>query len=87
RALISATSPGWYGLQARPDAIFALYFDPARQQPMLITLAPSGDPATRRVLLDPNLMDGAGGVKGSVAIDWFRASPDGSKVAVSLSVG
>lgn len=87
RALISATSPGWYGLQARPDAIFALYFDPARQQPMLITLAPSADPATRRVLLDPNLMDGAGGVKGSVAIDWFRASPDGSKVAVSLSVG
>jgi len=79
--LITSTSPAHYALQARGKLIFALYFDPNFQQPMLVTLNATGDPASRKIVLDPNALD----AKGLTAIDWYAASPDGSRVAVSLS--
>ncbi len=79
--LIKAASPSFGSLQAQGKTIFALYNDPAHQQPALVTLALSADPATRKALIDPNVLDPAG----HIAIDWFVASPDGTKVAVSLS--
>lgn len=82
-ALIRASSPSFAALQARGGRVFALYSDPAVQQPALVTLAASLDPATRRAVVDPNRLDPAG----HIAIDWYRASPDGSKVGVSLSPG
>ena len=81
--LITATSPAYYDLQAKGPAVFALYNDPARQQPSLVVLNAGADPASRRSLVDPNLTDPSG----HTAIDWYAASPDGSKVAVSLSLG
>lgn len=81
--LIGASSPSWSDLQARGSYVFALYNDPARQQPSLVTLNAAADPASRRTLLDPNLIDPTG----LTAIDWFVASPDGRYVAVSLSKG
>ena len=41
----------------------------------------AADPASRVDVLDPNVLD----PEGHTAIDWFVASPDGSKIAVSLS--
>jgi prolyl oligopeptidase len=79
--LITATSPAYYDLEARGNLVFALYSDPAKQQPMLVTLNAGADPASRKVLLDPNTLD----AKGLTAMDWFVPSVDGSKVAVSLS--
>lgn len=79
--LIKATSPSTYGLDAAGSVIFAYYNDPALQQPMIVTLDQSADPSSRRVLLDPNKL----AADGSIAIDWFTPSPDGSKIAVSLS--
>ena len=79
--LISETSPSYSQLSAKGAAVFALYSDPARQQPMLVTLNAEADPASRKVLLDPNDLD----AKGLTAIDWYVASPDGKRVAVSLS--
>lgn len=79
--LIKNASPFYGRLQARGPRIFAIYEDPAKQQPWLVTLAASGDPATRTSLIDPNVLDPAG----HIAIDWYVASQDGSKVAVSLS--
>lgn len=79
--LIRASSPSFAALQARGDRIFAIYNDPAFQQPALVTIAASLDPASRRPLIDPNRIDAAG----HVAIDWYVASPDGSRVGVSLS--
>ena len=81
--LIGAAAPSYSDLQARGPLVFALYADPARQQPSLVTLDAAADPASRRVLLDPNLIDATG----LTAIDWFVASPDGRYVAVSLSKG
>jgi prolyl oligopeptidase len=79
--LIKASSPAYYQLQARGARVFALYSDPKFQQPMLVTLNAAADPASRKVLLDPNALD----AKGLTAMDWFVPSGDGSKIAVSLS--
>ncbi len=61
--------------------LFAFTYYPGAQQPKLSTLALSGDPATRRTVLDPLQAN----PDGSVAMDWFEPSPDGRIVAVSLS--
>lgn len=62
--------------------LFALTFNPGAQQPQLVTLALSGEAGSRKVILDPNRL----AADGSVAIDWFEPSPDGKRVAVSLSL-
>jgi prolyl oligopeptidase len=80
-ALIKATSPSYTALQARGNHVFALYRDPKYQQPMLVMLNAALDPHSRRMAIDPNSIDPAG----LTAIDWYVASPDGAKVAASLS--
>ncbi|MBA3811215.1 MAG: S9 family peptidase [Caulobacteraceae bacterium] len=80
--LITTASPAYYDLQGRGGAVFALYNDPTRQQPALVMMNGAADPASRMALVDPNVLDAAG----HTAIDWYVASPDGAKVAVSLSL-
>jgi prolyl oligopeptidase len=80
-ALIKATSPSYAGLQVRGSRAFAEYKDPKYQQPMLVMLNASLDPQSRRTVIDSNAIDPAG----LTAIDWYVASPDGAKVAASLS--
>lgn len=79
--LITATSPSYSELEARGDVVFAIYSDPAKQQPMLVTLNAKADPKSRKIVLDPNALD----AKGLTSIDWFVPSPDGKLVAMSLS--
>jgi prolyl oligopeptidase len=79
--LITATSPSYSNLTARGSVVFAYYNDPAKQQPSLVTLNASADPASRKVVLDPNVLD----AKGLTSMDWFVPSGDGTKLAVSLS--
>jgi prolyl oligopeptidase len=81
KRLISAASPSYSTLQPRAGGVFAIYNDPAFQQPSLVRLNAGADPASRVAVLDPNKLDPSG----HTAIDWYVASPDGSKVAVSLS--
>jgi len=78
---ITATSPSYSELTARGSVVFAIYSDPAKQQPMLVTLNAKADPKSRKVVLDPNALD----AKGLTSIDWFVPSPDGKLVAMSLS--
>ena len=77
------TSPSYSSIVARPGLLFAMKFQPPKQQPMLVTLASADDLKSEKVLVDPNKIDS----KGTTAIDWFEPSLDGSKVAVSLSKG
>ncbi|HEY2662617.1 MAG TPA: prolyl oligopeptidase family serine peptidase [Caulobacteraceae bacterium] len=81
--LITATAPAYSDLQARGAHVFGLYSDPARQQSALVILSDLADPASRKALIDPNILDPSG----LTAIDWYVASPDGRLVAVSLSKG
>ena len=77
------TSPSYSSLVARPGILFAMKFQPPKQQPMLVTLASANDLKSEKVVLDPNVLD----AKGTTAIDWFVPSLDGKYVAVSLSKG
>ncbi|HKA67845.1 MAG TPA: prolyl oligopeptidase family serine peptidase [Actinomycetes bacterium] len=63
------------------SAYFALKHHPPKQQPFLVVLSSLDDVSDERVLVDPNEIDNSG----STTIDWYRPSPDGSLVAVSLS--
>lgn len=77
------TSPNYYSLASRPGILFAMKFQPPKQQPMLVTLTSADDLKSEKVIVDPNAMD----AQGATAIDWFVPSRDGKYVAVSLSKG
>jgi len=77
------TSPSYFSLVSRPGTLFAMKFQPPKQQPLLVTLASADDLNSEKVVLDPNVLD----AKGTTAIDWFVPSPDGKQVAISLSKG
>src|SRR6266704_1424516 len=77
------TSPSYFSLVSRPGVLFAMKFQPPKQQPLLVTLASADDLKSEKVVLDPNVLD----TKGTTAIDWFVPSSDGRYVAMSLSKG
>jgi prolyl oligopeptidase len=77
------TSPSYSSLVARPGILFALKFQPPKQQQMLVTLASADDLKSEKMVLDPNVLD----AKGTTAIDWFAPSHDGKYVAISISQG
>jgi len=81
--LTSETSPSYSGLYWAGDKIFASYNQPPKQQPMIALLGRDADPATARIIVDPNALN----PNGTAAIDWFVPSPDGTMIAVSLSEG
>ena len=80
-ALYAKDTPSHGGLVARPGMLFALKFQPPKQQRLLVTLASVDDLASEKVVLDPNEIE----PKGQVAMDWFVPSPDGKLIAVCLS--
>src|SRR6266481_3269461 len=77
------TSRSYSSVVSRPGILFAMKFQPPKQQQLLVTLASADDLKSEKVVLDPNALD----AKGTTAIDWFVASLDGKYVAVSLSKG
>ena len=83
KKIYSEASPEYDALQVRPGLIFALKKQPPLQQPLLVTLTSVDDLSSERVLLDPNQLDPSGGT----TIDFYVASLDGSKVAISISKG
>ncbi len=83
--IVRGASVSYFGLAARggPSGgqVFADFHDPARQQGMVVVMDAAADPASQRILVDPNKMDPSG----HTAIDWWSASPNGALLAVSLS--
>src|SRR5213595_4195762 len=77
------TSASYFSLVSRPGILFAMKFQPPKQQPMLVTLASADDLKSEKIVLDPNVLD----TKGATTIDWFVPSLDAKCVAVSLSTG
>jgi prolyl oligopeptidase len=77
-----ADEPASYGLgDRRGGNIFAMYFKPPAQQPVLVRLQSVESPATRAVVFDPNTWN----TNGTTAMDWYVPSRDGRFVAISLS--
>jgi prolyl oligopeptidase len=77
------TSPSYFSLVSRPGILFAMKFQPPKQQPLLVTVASADDLKSEKVVLDPNVLD----TKGTTTIDWFVPSLDGKYLAISLSKG
>jgi prolyl oligopeptidase len=78
---LMTTSPSYADFQGIGGRLFARYTDPAKQQTTLAVMRPDG--SDRRVVFDPNVLDPSG----ATAIDWYVPSPDGRRIAVSLSRG
>ena len=79
--LMTFGSVSYSALRAAGTSLFAIKREPPREQPMLVAMALDADPAHERILVDPNALDPTG----RTSIDWYVPSPDGSKVALSLS--
>jgi prolyl oligopeptidase len=79
--LLKAERTTYKRLVAGGSIFFALKAQTPRQRPFLVALTDLDDPATERVVVDPEVIDPSG----ETAIDFFVPSPDGRKVAVSLS--
>jgi prolyl oligopeptidase len=80
-AMYAKDAPSHTGLIARPHRLFALKFQPPKQQRLLVVLSSPDDLGSERVILDPNEIE----PKGQVAMDWYVPSSDGSLLAVCLS--
>ncbi len=83
RKFVEYGSPAFYAFQHRGGVLFSMRWRPPKQQPFLVTLTPVDKPNAEKVLVDPTTIDPSG----STSIDCYVASPDGLKVAVSLSKG
>lgn len=83
REVANATSVSYFAIRLSRDVFFAMKLQPPKNQPFLITLKSLDDPASERVILDPNQLN----PKGTTAIDFYVPSLDGRFVAVSLSEG
>ena len=81
--LYSGASSRFSSLVSRAGVLFAMKTQPPKAQAFLVTLRSPDDPASARIILDPNALDPTG----STAIDFYVPSLDGKRVAVSLSKG
>ena len=83
QALLASTANAYTALVERGGVVFALKTAPPLQRPILVTLRSVDEVASERVVFDPN----EAAPDGSLAIDFFRPSLDGRRVAVVLSNG
>jgi prolyl oligopeptidase len=81
--LLKGLSSSYFYFVRKGKTQFALKFDPPKEQPILVTLPSIDDPASAKVLLDPNALDATG----KTTMDFYVPSLDGKKVAVSISKG
>jgi len=79
--LLKADMTTYKALLCGGSTFFALKVQTPRQQPFLVALTDLDDLSTERVVVDPEEIDASG----QTTIDWFVPSPDGRKIAVSLS--
>ena len=81
QALVTSNSNAYYGLIERGGKIFAFKRQPPKQQPLLVLLTSPDNPESEKVLVDPNTLV----ADGTLSVDFFQPSLDGSKVVVSMS--
>jgi prolyl oligopeptidase len=79
--LMKAGRTSYKRLTSGGSTFFALKEQTPNQQPSLVALTDLDDTATERVVVDPGVIDPSG----ETTIDFFVPSPDGRRVAVSLS--
>jgi prolyl oligopeptidase len=79
--LAAAGSASYSDLQFRAGLLFAMKNQPPQEQPILVVLRSADDPASAKIIFDPN----AASAKGSLSVDFYVPSFGGKYVAVALS--
>ncbi len=79
--LAAASSAAYWDLQFRGGTLFSMKFQPPQQQPLLVAMHSADDPASAKVIFDPNT------TKGSLSVQFYTPSLDGKYVAVALTEG
>jgi len=79
--LITARSASYNDLQFRAGVLFAERYQPPQQQPVLVAMRSADDPASAKVIFDPN----AASAKGSLSVDFYVPSFGGKYVAAAIS--
>jgi prolyl oligopeptidase len=79
--VFSAKAPRYRYVDSVAGNWFVLVATPPQQQPVLAVMPEGGELSALRTIVDPNQLDADGGT----SIDWFVPSPDGKRVAVSMS--
>ncbi len=81
--LVLDPSPSYFSVTFVGGHLFMEKQQPPKEQPTLIEMSDKAGLTGERVILDPTVLD----KDGTMGIDFYEPSPDGSKVAVSLSKG
>jgi len=81
--ILTAQSVSYFSLSRREGKLFAMKRQPPLEQPLLVVIPSAEQPDLERVIVDLTKIDPSG----STSIDFYVPSPDGSLVAVSLSIG
>jgi prolyl oligopeptidase len=81
--LIASRSDRYVYLQSRGGTLFALKYQSSQQQPTLVAMHSANDPASAKIVFDPNVVS----AKGSASIEFYTPSLDGKYVAVAVSEG
>jgi prolyl oligopeptidase len=81
--IYNSAFPSYYSLSWRGGKLFAKKYQPPLNQPLLVVMTDPDNPDTEQVVLDLNSFDPSH----RTSMDWYQPSPDGQKVAVSLSKG
>ncbi|MGI9264001.1 MAG: prolyl oligopeptidase family serine peptidase [Gammaproteobacteria bacterium] len=82
-SLLGSATESYSTLVARGERLFALKNHPPKQQSFIVVMPGPLSPAEERIVVDPEIIDPAGGT----TIDWYVPSPNGDRLAVSLSSG
>ena len=81
--ILSARTVSYSSVTRRGDRFFAIKQQPPKQQPFIIAFDSLATLDSARVIVDPNVIDS----DGTTHIDWYKVSPDGNLLAVSMSSG
>lgn len=81
--ILGAATTSYRDLAYRGQRYFAIKRQPPKEQPFIVTFDALENPDAAKILVDPTKIDAAG----TTAIDWYKVSPNGRYLAVSLSRG
>ncbi|QEG42970.1 prolyl oligopeptidase family serine peptidase [Roseimaritima ulvae] len=81
--ILSAKTVSYSSVTYRQGRFFAVKQQPPKQQPFIVLIDALDALDAARTVVDPNELDPSG----STSIDWYKVSPDGKLIAVSLSAG
>jgi prolyl oligopeptidase len=81
KQLATESSASYSSLQFRAGKLFAMKYEPPKQQPTLVVMRSADEPASAKVIFDPTTASS----KGSVSIDFYVPSFGGKYVAAAIS--